>query len=207
MRISQLAITLTAAAVTLLAVHVGAAQATPGYTCHPKARPTNAQLGVRGDYTVKQGLDNKRFGGFLQRKKIRAKNGCFFPKLRSGQCVTMRFKLGYDKGMSLRGQCVISETGKKFKRARPRRRGPIRGSDMLTKCPNKTGYKCDPGYNSNRAKKWEKQLKAKGKTMVSFCAPKANYNRDKFLNKKVFCQLYDRKSNKVVFATEFTYTQ
>lgn len=186
--------------------HVQTAEATPSYTCNKKVKPTKAQVGTRGQYEVKDGLNVKKFYGFLNRKKTKAKNGCFFGGLRSGQCVTMQFPIkGFEAG-SVRGQCVVVDSGKKFNRARPTRRGPFKGSDMLTKCPNKTGYKCDRGYNSDRAKKYAKALEKKGKILYSYCAPKASYNRDKFLNKQIFCQLYDRKSGTVFFATEFTYT-
>jgi len=190
-----------------LSLLVSPARATPSYQCHPSVKPLHAKVGKRGQYEVKTGLRTSKYYGFLDRKPIRPKNGCFFSGLKSGQCIVMHYKIaGYEK-TRLDRQCVLSDSGKSFRRARPTRRGPLSGQDILTKCPNGTGYKCDAGHNSARRKKYEKALKSKGLMVWSFCARGANNRLDKNIGKKVFCQMYDKKSNKAVFAVEYTWVE
>lgn len=183
------------------------ANATPKYQCHPSVKPLNAQLGKRGQYEVKEGLKSRKYYGFLDRKKATPKNGCFFSGLTSGQCLVVEYKAKAYKKTSLVGQCVLSASGQEFRKARPNRSGSLREHAVLLKCGNKTSYKCDAGSNSKRRRKLKKQLEGKGRLLWSFCARGANNKLDKNIGKKVFCQLFDRKSNKAVFAAEFTWKQ
>lgn len=189
------------------ALLVSPAQATPSYQCHGSVKPLDAKVGRRGQYDVKEGLRTRKYYGFLDRKGIRPKNGCFFSGLRSGQCLVMHYKIAGYKKMRLDRQCVLSASGADFRRARPSTQGPLRGHDILTKCGNGTGYPCDAGHNSARRKKYEDGLKAKGLMVWSFCARGANNHLDKNIGKKVFCQMFDKKSNKAVFAVEYTWAQ
>jgi hypothetical protein len=210
---TRLTSTLTALTVALAFTAPTVAIAMPKFSCHKKLRPKKVVIGKRGYYEVKKGLSTSKRSGFVERKKLKVKRGCFLGSLQSDQCVVMYFdRKAFKKhrGSSARVQCVLSDDPSKVIKssqqgALGRSMKAISGYEFLLFAPNKTGYASSTGHNSQRSRALEDANKKKNLIMKSFCVPRALTRFSKSIGKKIYCQRYDSKTDTVLFATEFTF--
>lgn len=169
--------------------------------------------GYMGDYTFQQGFSKESRSGFVKRKPGKVSNGCVLPSLQSRQLAYMEVDskafdaMGSSNDWQM--QCIRSDkpsagalTEKESRTEAPYHTSVLSGKDVLLFCGNSEGVEeCAEGSNSQRSGKWSKKLSARGKTMLSvhaFTSTLAPAGGE-----KVYCQYYNKKSQKSLFAFEY----
>lgn len=169
---------------------------------------TNVQIGNSSSYQVTEGLSKSSYTGFINRRPAEVSHQCFVGVLDRGECVTMEVPQSDIKRVtqgdhnSLKMQCVYSnDPGEMATAEVPYTAKMISLNQMLLKCGHDQGddYACDEGSNSQRAGKYKKQLK--DKQQLSVCA--TTYHQVKNGGQHIYCQYYNKKSKKSLFAFEF----
>ncbi len=169
----------------------------------------NVQIGNSTSYEVTEGLSKSNYTGFINRRPATVTNQCFIGVLDSDECATMEITEAELKQVtqgdrnSLKMQCIFSnEPSKIANQEVPYRADNIPLNYMLLKCGHDQGnqYPCDEGSNSSRSGKYKKQ-QLKGKTQLSVCATKYHLVKDG--GQHIYCQYYNKKSKKSLFAFEF----
>jgi hypothetical protein len=177
---------------------------------------SNIILGYDGTYTFKNGFKKEKRTGFIKRKKVKISNRCILPSLNPSQIAyfevdTKEFKaLGSSNDWSM--QCIKSANpdagalGEKESRSEYGKVGYLTGKYMMLHCGNSEGIKeCVKGSNSSRSRAWTKKLKKSGKTMISVHATKSQLAVRG--GEKLYCQYYNSKSGKSLFAFEYIRTR
>lgn len=179
------------------------------------AKISKAEIGNVKDYEAKDGLATKKYGGFVDRRATKPTSQCLITEAGPGETVVLHFdKKTYDtavKGASMFPgvQCVFIDDGKELDVMDSPATDAVAGKDMLTKCPNETGYECDAGSNSERNSKYRAELDKKKLVMQSFfIRPSSNMKsaegrKGAWDGREVFCQAFDKKSSKVLYAFQF----
>lgn len=197
----------------LLSTSVAFAEA-PAFKCLP-AKIQKVQVGHNGKYDVKVGLTNSSFSGFIDRTDAKPTKECLIADVKPGQSAVIWYdKKSYDaavKGTSMFPgmQCIFIDDGKELGPGDVPPTNGVDGKDVLTKCPNATGYDCDAGSNSERNSKYREVLTKGNQVMQSFyIRPSDNMEtaaarQGKWDGREVFCQAFDKKSGSVLFATQF----
>lgn len=176
----------------------------------------NIMLGFDGNYTFQQGFSKEKRSGFVQRTAGTVKDGCILPSLLPRQIAYMEVdtKKYEAMGSDWTMQCVKS--------ANPSA-GAVSESESISEAPYKVTYlsgkdvmlhcghaealvsTCAEGSNSSRSGKYKKELKARGKTMLSVhgttstLAPAGG--------EKLYCQYYNKSTNTALFAFEYLRTR
>jgi hypothetical protein len=169
-------------------------------------KPANIQKGYVESYKVTEGLSSSNYSGLIKREKVQVTNGCFVGELDPLQCVVMtvdekKFNaLGSSNDWEL--QCVYSDDPSTAAHEAPKNPNGVSGKEMLLKCGHDQGgnYPCHDGSNSQRSGEYIHKI-IKGKKMLSFCAV-SSHDRD-FADQYVYCQYYNKKAKKSLFALEF----
>jgi hypothetical protein len=175
-------------------------------------KPSDVQLGYVEKYAVTEGMSKKDYGGFLKREKA-TMDKCHLPELKTGQCAVMLFPeaalapLGNSNDWEV--QCVLADkpaAGMINKEYAPYKVSAVDYKDMILKCGHDQGdaYTCHEGSNSMRGGEWQKQLKEKKATMVSFCAyPAASSDPAEYKGVRYVCQYYNKKKSAALFTAEY----
>lgn len=173
----------------------------------------NVQIGNSASYNVTEGLSSSKYTGFINRSKVQVSNQCFIGVLQSDECVTMEVsKAELDKvtgksSNNLKMQCVYSDDPSKMAVAEvPYKADNVPLKNMLLKCGHDQGdeYACDEGSNSARSGKYKKDH-LKGKVQLSVCG--IAYHQAPKSGQHIYCQYYNKKSKKSIFAFEFNQTR
>jgi hypothetical protein len=169
-------------------------------------------LGYTKAYKVTEGLSTKDYDGFVGRTPGKIVDGCVID-LQPEQCAVMYVdKEKYEtfgNSNDWQVQCVQTENpgaGMLPQGVAPYTVDNVQNKHMMLKCGHDQGegVECHEGNNSARGGEWQKRLDGKKQEMISFCAWKAHPVEAKdALNKKVYCQYFNKKSGKVLFATEY----
>lgn len=174
------------------------------------------EIGTTADYEAKEGLATKKYGGFINRRAAKAAEQCLINEANPGETVVLWFdKKSFEtatKGTSMYPgvQCVFVDDGKELAAMDSPSTDAVAGKDLLTKCPNETGYDCDAGSNSERNSKYREQLDKQKLVMHSvYLRPNSNMmaspaaKKGEWDGREVFCQAFDKKSGKVLYAVQY----
>lgn len=180
-------------------------------------KPTNIIIGEMGNYTFQDGFSSEERSGLINRKSASLTDGCILPSIASRQIIYMEVDTAAYEAMGSSNdwsmQCVKSAdpSAGAVGQDEPKTEYPytvdyIAGKDLLLHCGNSEGIdECAEGSNSSRSGAWDKQLKARGKTMLSIhgntstLAPVGGEN--------LFCQYYNSKTREGLFAFEYLRTR
>ena len=176
-------------------------------------KPENITLGYSGNYTFQKGFTKEKRTGLINREAGTLANGCILPSLKSRQIVymevdTKKYKAaGSSNDWSM--QCIKSANPgagavgeKEGKTEYPYTVNYLSGKAMMLHCGNSEGIEeCAEGSNSSRSGAWKKKLNAKGKTMLSVLANTSTLAPPE--GEKLYCQYYNQKSGKSLFAFEY----
>lgn len=173
-------------------------------------KPENIIIGKSGTYTFQKGFSKEERTGLINRKSATLNNGCFLPSLQSREIAYMEVDtkkyeaLGNSNDWSM--QCVKSanpgDGALTNKGEYPYTVNVLTGKAMLLYCGNSEGIEeCAEGSNSSRSGKWDKKLKANGKTMLSVLATTSTMAPKQ--GEKLYCQYYNQTSGKSLFAFEY----
>lgn len=180
-------------------------------------KPTNIVIGNVGDYTFQNGFSQEERSGLINRKSATLSDGCILPSLQSRQVAYMEVDTDAYKAMGGSNdwemQCVKSANpgagavGQTEGKAEyPYTVNFLAGKAMMLHCGNSEGIEeCAEGSNSSRSGAWDKQLKARGMTMLSVhgntstLAPAGG--------EKLYCQYYNSKTRTSLFAFEYMRTR
>lgn len=175
-----------------------------------KIKLHNVMTGYLADYTFRKGMSKQERRGFIKREKVKA-NGCILPSLKPRQIAYLEVdtkelnSLGGNWSM----QCVKSNnidyvTGDKEPRSEyPSRVNYLSGKDLMLHCGHNVKHveECAKGSNSTRSGEWDKLLKKKGRTMLSFDARSSTLAPKN--GEKLYCQYYNDKTDTSLFAFEY----
>lgn len=168
----------------------------------------NVQVGVRGDYSFKQGFSNEKRRGFVNRRKGEVIRDCITPSLNPGEIVYFEVnKAQFERmgaGNAWQMQCVKSNNpgGGTVRLAswNGTTHDYLNGADIKLHCGNDQGIEdCASGTNSERGYAYRTEMNNKGKVGVSFMARFAEIDRD---TGRLYCQFYNKKSGKSLVAFE-----
>lgn len=176
-------------------------------------KPSNIIVGNVSNYTFQQGFNKEKRSGFINRKPGKLSQGCILPSLQSHQSAYMEVdtkkfaSLGSSNDWIM--QCVRSAnpsagavSDKEGRSESPYHVKFLTGKDMMLHCGNSEGIdECTAGSNSKRGSAWKKKLKKNGKTMLSVHANTSTLAPAG--GEKLYCQYYNKKSYKSLFAFEF----
>lgn len=180
-------------------------------------KPTNIVVGNMGNYTFQDGFSSEERSGLINRTPASLTDGCILPSIASRQIIYMEVDTAAYKAMGSSNdwsmQCVRSAnpSAGAVGQDEPKTEYPytvdyIAGKDMMLHCGNSENIdECAEGSNSSRSGAWDKQLKARGKTMLSIhgnastLAPVGGEN--------LFCQYYNSKTREGLFAFEYLRTR
>ena len=174
---------------------------------------SNVQIGNNASYKVTEGLSSSNYTGFINRRPADVTNQCFVGVLQSDECVTMDVsealldKVSDNTSNNLKMQCVYSDNPSEMATAEvPYKADNVSLKAMLLKCGHDQGddYACDEGSNSTRAGIYKKQH-LKGKVQLSACGTK--YHQVQNGSRHIYCQYYNKKTKKSIFAFEFNQTK
>lgn len=174
---------------------------------------SNVQIGNNASYKVTEGLSSSNYTGFINRRPADVTNQCFVGVLQSDECVTMDVseaqlnKVSGNTSNNLKMQCVYSDNPSEMATAEvPYKADNVSLKAMLLKCGHDQGddYACDEGSNSTRAGIYKKQH-LKGKVQLSVCGTK--YHQVQNGSRHIYCQYYNKKTKKSIFAFEFNQTK
>lgn len=174
---------------------------------------SNIIVGNNGNYTFKKGFNKEKRSGFINRIKGKVSNKCVLPSLKPMKIVymevdTKKFKaMGSSNDWSM--QCVKSNNlndgavnDSEPKGEYPYKVNYLAGKDVLLHCGNSENIKeCAKGSNSSRSGAWDKKLKSRNKTMLSVLANKSSLAAK--TGEKLYCQYYNSKTEKSLFAFEY----
>lgn len=176
-------------------------------------KPSNIIIGSLGDYTFQQGFTKEKRSGLINRNKGSLSKGCILPSLQSRQVAYMEVDtksyeaLGSSNDWEM--QCLKSANlsagavnEKEPKGEYPYHVKVLSGKDMLLFCGNSENIDdCGEGSNSSRSGQWDKKLDARGKTMLSVMGVASTLAPAQ--GEKLYCQYYNKKSGKSLFAFEY----
>ena len=173
-------------------------------------KPENITIGKSGTYTFQKGFSKEKRTGLINRRSAELSNGCILPSLQSREIAYMEVDtkaLGSSNDWSM--QCLKSANpgagavgDSEPKTEYPYTVNYLTGKAMLLHCGNSEGIEeCAEGSNSSRSGAWDKKLKAKGKTMLSVLANTSTLAPKQ--GEKLYCQYYNQKSGKSLFAFEY----
>jgi len=174
---------------------------------------SNVQIGNSANYKVTEGLSSSNYTGFINRRNAEVSNQCFVGVLQSNECVTMEVsKAALDKvtgkdSNNLTMQCVYSDDPSKMATSEvPYKADNVPLKNMLLKCGHDQGseYPCDSGSNSSRSGKYKKDF-LKENVQLSVCG--ISYHQAPKGGQHIYCQYYNKKTQKSIFAFEFNQTQ
>ena len=176
-------------------------------------KPVNIVIGDVGDYTFQNGFSTESRSGLINRKPATLTDGCILPSLESRQVAYMEVDTDAYAAMGSSNdwemQCVKSANPgagavgqNEGKTEYPYTVNFLTGKAMMLHCGNSEGIdECAEGSNSSRSGAWDKQLKARGMTMLSVhgntstLAPAGGEN--------LYCQYYNAKTRTSLFAFEY----
>ncbi len=175
-------------------------------------KPKNIIIGKSGTYTFQKGFAKEKRTGLINRKVGELTNGCILPSLQSHEIAYMEVDTKQYKATSSNDwsmQCVKSANpgAGAVGETEPKDQYPytvnyITGKAMLLYCGNSEGIEeCSEGSNSSRSGEWKKKLQSKGMTMLSVHANTSTLAPPQ--GEKLYCQYYNQKSGKSLFAFEY----
>ncbi|MBT0587002.1 hypothetical protein [Alteromonas oceanisediminis] len=174
----------------------------------------NVVVGTPGNYEFQQGFSVEERSGFVDRIPSSVSNDCILPSIVSGQAIYMevdeqKFEaLGSANDWEM--QCVRSDNPRagalgqdEPKTEYPSRVNYLSPKDYHLHCGHNVAHaeECSEGSNSDRSSAWDKNLDERGKKMLSVfgnsstLAPK--------IGEKLYCQYYNKRSRKSLFAFEY----
>lgn len=175
-----------------------------------KIKLHNVMTGYLGDYTFRKGMSKQERSGFIKREKINVK-GCILPSLKPRQIAYLEVdtKALNSLGGNWSMQCVKSNNidyvtaDKETRSEYPSRVNYLSGKDLMLHCGHnvKNAKECAKGSNSTRSGEWDKLLKKKGRTMLSFDARSSTLAPKE--GEKLYCQYYNDKTDTSLFAFEY----
>ncbi|MFC3093437.1 hypothetical protein DRW07_04335 [Alteromonas sediminis] len=170
----------------------------------------NVMVGNLGDYTFKKGFSNEERSGFINRRPGEVKHGCILPSLQTREVLYFEVDESAYKaeGGTWEMQCVksanpgagaIDEVRDQY----PSNPNYLSDSHMFLHCGHGESNveNCAEGSNSDRASAYSSDLKKRGKTALSFFAA-PGFNAPK-TGEKLYCQYYNSKVGKSLFAFEY----
>jgi hypothetical protein len=173
-------------------------------------QPENIIIGKRETYTFQKGFSKEKRTGLINRKSAELSNGCILPSLNSREVAYMEVNTKKYKALGTSDdwamQCLRSDNpgagAIKNKTETPYSVGYLSGKDMLLYCGNSEGIEeCGEGSNGVRGGIWQKKVKERGNTMISFLANTSHSAPAQ--GEKLYCQYYNQTSGKSLFAFEY----
>lgn len=171
---------------------------------------SNVMTGEYGRYHFMNGFSKEERTGFINRKKGKVSKGCIMPSLQPQQ--VLYFEVDdkvYQEYRNAQMQCIRSDNMAAGAVNETESRGEypsnvtyLSSKDVLLHCGNDQGVKeCATGRNSQRGSEYKKQLKARGKTMMSVMGIKSTHAPAG--GEKLYCQHFNSKTGKSLFAFEY----
>ena len=170
---------------------------------------TNIMTGYVENYTFQQGFSKEKRSGLVRREKGKVTKGCILPSLQPSQSLyievdTKKFKAAGSSN-DWKMQCVKSADpgAGVVTHEFPYKTSFISPKEMMLHCGHseENVEVCAEGTNSSRSSAWDKQLKARGKTMLGLLAVKGTQSPAQ--GEKLYCQYYNKVSRKSLFAFEY----
>lgn len=174
----------------------------------------NVMIGKLGDYTFQQGFSKEERGGFIDRQPASVSKDCILPSIMSRQVIYMEVDTAKYEAMGSANdwemQCVKSADpgagavgNDEPKSEYPYKVDFLAPKDYLLHCGHNVAHaeECAEGSNSSRSGEWDKNLKARGKTMLSVHGNTSTLAPSN--GEKLYCQYYNKASRKSLFAFEY----
>ena len=178
----------------------------------------NVMIGSLGDYEFQQGFSKEKRGGMINRQPASVQKECILPSIMSRQVIYMEVDSEQYSGMGSANdwemQCVksadpgaVAVGNDEPKSEYPYKVDFLAPKDYLLHCGHNVEHagQCAEGSNSTRSGEWDKNLKARGKTMLSVhgntstLAPANGEN--------LYCQYYNKSTRSSLFAFEYLRTR
>lgn len=179
---------------------------------------SNILVGEQGNYTFQQGFSQEKRSGFINRKPGKLDKSCILPSIYSHQAIYMEVDTKAYEAMGNSNnwemQCVKSANpaagavgNSEPKGEYPYKVSWLSGKDMMLHCGHSESHveACAEGSNSTRSGKYDRLLKARGKTMLTVYGTASTLAPAN--GEKLYCQYYNKPSGKSLFAFEYLRTR
>ena len=177
--------------------------------------PSKIVYGHLGDYTFSQGMSTETRTGFIDRRDVSFESGCILPNLTSGDVMYLEYDTaalrtqGYPNDFET--QCIkIDDRAYDTVNAAeglseyPSNDTYLGDSHLRLACGNSEGIsECTNGRNSDRASAASADLKARGKTALSFFMTRTRSSSTPKPGERLYCQYYNKASGKSLFGYEY----
>ncbi|MEL6687681.1 MAG: hypothetical protein AAFP97_08665 [Pseudomonadota bacterium] len=178
-------------------------------------RPSKIVYGKLGDYTFSQGMSTEERTGFINRRDVSFESGCILPNLESREVMYLEYDTnalgaaGWPNAYET--QCVKIDdraygalNTKETRSEYPDNEDYLKDAHLRLACGNSEGIsECTNGSNSDRATAASKDLKARGKTALSFFMPTTRRGDTPKSGERLYCQFYNTDSGKSLFGFEY----
>ncbi|WP_100640606.1 hypothetical protein [Alteromonas facilis] len=176
----------------------------------------NVTIGKLGDYEFQQGFSKEKRTGFIDRQPSSISKGCILPSIHSRQVIYMEVDSAKYKAMGSSNdwemQCVRSDNPSagaldEAKSEYPYKVDFLSPKHMMLHCGHNVDNadSCAEGSNSDRSAAWDKDLKSRGKTMLSVHGNTSTLAPPN--GEKLYCQYYNKASGNSLFAFEYLRTR
>jgi hypothetical protein len=159
----------------------------------------DAFVGRYGDYTFSQGLSTQKRGGIIDRRPVKATDGCMFEGLGVNDVLYVEFDASRFKRGDYRIQCVSYDGSEQLDNVG----GPMPGNSgraVMLHTGNSLGYTpTASGSNSDRGRAYTKYLDGRGRAMATFSFPRDPNDK----GTDFFCQWYNVESGKSAIGMTF----
>lgn len=177
--------------------------------------PSKIVYGRLGDYTFSQGMSTETRTGFIDRRDMSFESGCILPNLTSGDVMYLE----YDTA-ALRAQGYPNDFETQCIKIDDRAYGAVNIAEGLSEYPSNDTYlgdshlrlacgnsegisECTNGRNFDRASAASADLKARGKTALSFFMTRTRISSTPKPGERLYCQYYNKVSGKSLFGYEY----
>ncbi|WBY17484.1 hypothetical protein PF049_04850 [Erythrobacteraceae bacterium WH01K] len=157
---------------------------------------TNVMMGRLGEYTYQEGISTQKRTGLIDREPAAVSDGCILPSMGTYDSIYFEVDEQQYKAMGNSDdwdmQCLDSLTGEPWDQITLEpAMNSVKGRNMLLHCGNSEGIaECATGSNRDRQTAYQKKLKQRGKTAISFTMH--DYHQES--GRDYYCQFYNRKT-------------
>lgn len=163
--------------------------------------PGNAFVGRGGNYTFSQGIKTEERSGIIDRKPVRATNGCLYPTMGVGDILYVEVDRAKYKKHGYAMQCVSYDGSEQLDNTGQARWNNYAGKDVMLHTGHSLGYTpTATGSNSTRSGEYDKWLKSRGREMITFNFGALHTDKS---GTDFYCQWYDKSQNKSAVAFAF----
>ena len=178
-------------------------------------RPSKITVGKLGSYTFQNGMSREDRTGFIDRRDVAFESGCILPNMTSGDILYVEYDTAALKAKGWGGayetQCIkIDDQGPgainswEGRGDYPSNDSYLGEAHMRLACGNSEGISdCTSGSNGDRASAMSADLKARGKTALSFRMMSTMRTDMLGPQERLYCQYYNTESGLSLFGYEY----